>query len=59
MAGAIRTYRDLIVWQRAFELGLQIHRASKRFPRDEQWGLTSQVRRSSTSVPYNIAEGFG
>lgn len=59
MSDPIRSYRDLIVWQKAYALGSAVHGATRGFPSDERFGLTSQIRRSSTSVPYNIAEGYG
>jgi four helix bundle protein len=53
----VRSYRDLQVWQKGIELAAEVHRLTKGFPRDEQFGLTSQLRRAATSVPANIAEG--
>ncbi|MGQ0634788.1 MAG: four helix bundle protein [Planctomycetaceae bacterium] len=52
-------YRDLNVWQDAHRLVLKIYQMTQRFPRDEQFGLTSQLRRAAASVPANIAEGNG
>ena len=57
--GTVRNYTDLIVWQKAHQLTLEIYSATKMFPRDEKFGLTQQVRRSVASVATNIAEGFG
>ncbi len=54
-----RSYRDLVVWQKAMELVTGVYRATARFPHDEIYGLTSQVRRAAVSVPSNIAEGQG
>ena len=51
-------FQDLIVWQRAHEFVLLIYRYSESFPKNELYGLTSQLRRSAVSVPSNIAEGF-
>ena len=51
-------FQDLIVWQKAHEFVLLIYRYSESFPKNELYGLTSQVRRSAVSVPANIAEGF-
>ena len=51
-------FEDLIVWQRAHEFVLSIYRYSESFPKNELYGLTSQLRRSAVSVPSNIAEGF-
>ncbi len=53
------SYRDLIVWQRAMQMTLSIYRLTASFPKDEIYGLTSQLRRASVSVPSNIAEGYG
>lgn len=55
----IKSYRDLIVWQKAMMLAKTVYEASKTFPREEQFGLTQQLRRSAVSVPSNIAEGSG
>jgi four helix bundle protein len=55
----LRSYRDLLVWQKAIELAVLIYRLSEGFPRAEVYGLTSQIRRASVSVPSNIAEGYG
>ena len=51
-------YEDLIVWQKAHALVLNIYKSSRAYPREETYGLTSQVRRASVSVAGNIAEGF-
>ena len=53
------TFRNLIVWQEAKALALHVYNQSSTFPREEQFGLTSQVRRASVSVVANIAEGKG
>ena len=53
-----KTFEDLVVWQKAHQLVLKIYRLSKSFPKDELFGLTSQLRRAAISVPANIAEGF-
>lgn len=58
METAARSFRDLVVWQKAHELVLAVYRASRDFPDDESFGLTSQIRRAAVSVPANIAEGF-
>ncbi len=52
-------YRDLIVWKRAIELTVCIYKLTRAFPKDEQYGLSSQMRRASVSVASNIAEGRG
>ena len=54
-----KTYRDLIVWQKAVDAAGVIYRITKGFPRDELYGLTAQLRRCAVSIPSNIAEGFG
>ncbi|MEZ5337162.1 MAG: four helix bundle protein [bacterium] len=53
------TYRDLIVWQRAMDFVTEIYRLTAAFPRDEMYGMTSQLRRAAVSIPSNIAEGNG
>ncbi|KQT07656.1 four helix bundle protein [Ramlibacter sp. Leaf400] len=53
----IRSYKDLIVWQRAMDLTYRLYRFSSLLPADERFGLTSQLRRAAVSVPANIAEG--
>ena len=57
--GTIKTFRDLIVWQKSMDLVTQIYRASGNFPKSEFYGLISQLRRSAVSIPSNIAEGYG
>jgi four helix bundle protein len=57
MENKTRNYRDLVVWQKGIELAKVIYPLSSRFPSDERFGLTSQIRRASVSVPSNIAEG--
>jgi four helix bundle protein len=52
-------YKDLLVWQKAMQLTTGIYAVTKRFPRDEQYGLVSQLRRAAVSVTSNIAEGSG
>jgi len=52
-------YQKLIVWQKADELACQIYRSTENFPKKEQYGLTSQIRRASLSVSTNIVEGMG
>jgi four helix bundle protein len=53
------TYRDLEVWQSAMELAVRVYRLTALFPKEERYGLTSQMRRAAVSVPSNIAEGKG
>ena len=60
MNGAnIQSYRDLLVWQQAMDLAVLSYALTRRFPREELFGLTSQIRRSAASVAANIAEGHG
>lgn len=54
-----RSYRDLIVWQKAMDFVEDVYEMTKEFPREEQFSLTSQLRRSAISIPSNIAEGEG
>jgi four helix bundle protein len=58
-SGQIRDYRDLIVWKEAMDIAEQVYSLTRSFPREEAFGLTSQMRRSAVSIPSNIAEGFG
>ena len=53
----IGSYRDLLVWQKGIDLVRSIYQLTQTFPRDERFGLTSQIRRAAVSVPSNIAEG--
>ena len=55
----VRSYRDLVVWQRAVDLVVEVYRVTGGFPREEQFGLSAQVRRAGVSVAANIAEGSG
>jgi len=55
----IKSYRDLIVWQKSMELVTKIYLATKTFPKEEIYGLIPQIRRSCISIPSNIAEGYG
>lgn len=56
---AVQSFRDLNVWQGSMELTVEVYRLTQSFPREEAFGLTSQIRRSAVSVPSNIAEGHG
>lgn len=55
----VRSYQDLIVWQKAMDLVVLTYRVTKQLPDDERFGLVSQSRRAAVSVPSNIAEGYG
>ena len=54
-----KSFKDLIVWQKAYRLTLEIYRITKTFPRHETYGLTQQMRKAAISLPSNIAEGYG
>ena len=55
----MRDFREIKVWQKAHKFALEIYRSTQGFPAEERFGLTSQLRKSATSVPTNIAEGCG
>lgn len=55
----MKDFRKLIVWEKAHALTLAVYRATNEFPKDEMFGLTSQIRRAAGSIPANIAEGCG
>jgi four helix bundle protein len=59
LATDIKSYRDLLVWQQAMDLAVSCYKLSKKFPKEDLFGLTSQLRRSSASIAANIAEGHG
>ena len=54
----IKSYKNLIVWQKAFKLSLLVYKITKVFPKEELYALTSQIRRAAISIPSNIAEGY-
>ena len=56
---AARSFRDLVVWQKAHELVLAVYRFTESFPERETYGLAHQMRRAAVSLPAHIAEGFG
>ena len=55
----VRSYRDLLVWQRAMDIAAATYELTRTYPRDELFGLTSQSRRAAASIAANIAEGYG
>ncbi len=55
----IKNHRDLIIWQLSMDLAVDLYQFTKQLPDDEKFGLISQIKRSATSVPLNIAEGAG
>jgi len=58
-ADQIRDYRDLIVWKEAMDIAELVYSLTRSFPREEAFGMTAQMRRCASSIPANIAEGFG
>ena len=55
----LKNYKELIVWQKSYQLCLKIYKVTAGFPNDERFGLVSQIRRAVVSIPSNIAEGYG
>ena len=55
----LKSYKELHGWQKAYHLCLNIYAIAPKFPSDERYGLTSQIKRSAVSIPSNIAEGYG
>jgi four helix bundle protein len=55
----LRNYKELKVWQKSYQLCLEVYRITRGFPGEEKYGLISQIRRATVSVPSNIAEGYG
>ena len=55
----MKTIRDLLIWQKAMSLVTKTYQITQKFPKEELFGLTSQIRRSAISLPSNIAEGYG
>lgn len=55
----LKNYKELKVWQKSYQLCLEMYKATKTFPKNEGFGLTSQMRRAALSIPSNIAEGYG
>ena len=58
-AGANGNFRELVAWQQSMDLVLEVYDGTRSFPKEELYGLTSQIRRSAVSIPSNIAEGQG
>ena len=59
MEGSVKSYEDLAVWQKSVALATRLYRVTGQFSGEEKFGLISQIRRSATSIPANIAEGWG
>jgi len=55
----LKNFKELKVWQKSYKLCLEIYKTTAKFPKEERYGLTSQIRRSVVSIPSNIAEGYG
>ena len=55
----IQSFREIKVYQKSYEVMIELYRKVQSFPKDELYGLTSQIKRASTSIPLNIAEGYG
>jgi four helix bundle protein len=56
---SVRSYKELVAWQKGIELVTEVYRLTRSFPKDEVYGLTNQLRRAVVSIPSNIAEGQG
>ena len=54
-----KSFKDLIVWQKAYRLSMEIYAITRSFPKDETYGLSQQMRRAAVAIPSNIAEGYG
>lgn len=55
----MKTFRDILIWQKSMSLVTKIYTTTNNFPKEEIFGITSQIRRCSVSIPSNVAEGFG
>lgn len=55
----LKSYKELLVWQKSYEFCLAIYNVTRSYPKEERYGLTSQIRRAAVSIPSNIAEGYG
>jgi len=54
-----KTHKDLLIWQKSMDLSVLVYKITNTFPKEELYGITSQMRRASVSIPSNIAEGYG
>ena len=59
MGDRIRSYRDLLVWQKGMDLAAEVYQLTRAWPKEEAYALTSQARRAAAGIPANIAEGYG
>ena len=59
MGSNVRSYRDLLVWQKGMDVAAEVYRLTWSWPKEETYGLTSQARRAAAAIPANIAEGYG
>lgn len=57
--GEIKSYKDLLIWQKGIDIVCMTYKLASSFPKDELYALSSQIKRSSVSIPSNIAEGYG
>jgi four helix bundle protein len=55
----LKTYKELNVWRKSYQLCLDVYKATRHFPKEEVYGLASQIKRAAVSIPSNIAEGYG
>ena len=55
----MRTFKELKVWQKSYQLCLDVYKTTRHFPKEEKYGLNHQLRRAAVSIPSNIAEGYG
>ncbi|WP_396195079.1 four helix bundle protein [Flavobacterium sp.] len=55
----IKSYKDLLIWQKGFQIVISTYKLTKDFPQEELYALTNQIKRASVSIPSNIAEGYG
>ncbi|HZV45942.1 MAG TPA: four helix bundle protein [Thermodesulfovibrionales bacterium] len=55
----LKSYKELKVWEKAYQVCLDLYQITRNFPQEEKYGLTSQIRRAAISIPSNIAEGYG
>jgi S23 ribosomal protein. len=56
---SITSYKDLLIWQKGMDLAVDVYSLTRDFPEEEKFALTSQIKRSASSIPANIAEGYG